>query len=423
MIDKPVGLLLLLSLLLSCVTGHSGSGHSNNPSAPNTLRVASAKDTALLCGAERMELLLPLIKGKRVALFVNQTSVVGSERRHLVDTLLSQGVHLSKIFVPEHGFRGTDDAGAKVAHERDPKTGLYITSLYSSRKKPSPKDLADVDVIVFDMQDVGARFYTYISSMHYAMEAAAEEGKEIVVCDRPNPNDYVDGPLLESDCRSFVGMHPIPVLHGLTMGELAIMINSEGWLQSGKKCHLTVIPLSGWEHGQPYQLPVSPSPNLKTDAAVRLYPSLCFFEATIMSVGRGTDRPFEVLGYPDKRFGSYRFVPHPMQGASKPLYSGRACYGVDLSAQGESNAADSLSPLFDRGLSLAPLIHYYRLARKHGLKLINRRRTFELLAGNKHLSQQLESGLREEAIRATWQEDLSLYRKLRNRYLLYPDNR
>lgn len=358
-----------------------------------------------------MELLLPALQGKRVALMVNQSSVVGSAQVHLLDTLLSRGVDVRRIFVPEHGFRGTVDAGKYVKDGKDLRTGVPIISLYGRNKKPSPAQLSDVDVVVFDLQDVGTRFYTYISSMHYLMEALSQAGKALIVCDRPNPNDYVDGPVLEADCRSFVGLHPIPVLHGLTVGELAGMINGEGWLPEGRQCAVTVIPIEGWHHGEPYQLPVRPSPNLPDARSIELYPSLCLLEASILSVGRGTDSPFRVLGYPHRSFGSYRFVPEPKAGAdSQPKHQGKACYGVDLTGED-----------FPRGqFSLKYILHFHQLAQRHGLKLIDRKRTFEILAGNKRLLSQIEQGMTEAQIRATWQDALTQYQQMRQRYLLYP---
>lgn len=364
----------------------------------------------LRVGAERMELLLPLLEHKRVALMANQSSIVGNKQTHLLDTLRASGIDVRRIFVPEHGFRGTVDAGKYVRNGRDTKSGLPIVSLYGRQKRPTQAMLSDIDVIVFDLQDVGARFYTYISSMHYIMEAAEELDKTVVICDRPNPNDYVDGPILESNCRSFIGMHPIPVMHGLTVGELAHMINGEGWLRSGKPCSLEVVPIEGWQHGQPYSLPIRPSPNLPDDKSVELYPSLCFFEATIMSVGRGTDKPFKQIGYPHTTFGKHSFIPQVTLGAdSNPKHRGQRCYGIDLS---EHKVGQSLS--------LKWLIDYHRRAQSIGLKLIDRRRTFELLIGNKTLYHQLEEGLTEEEIRATWLPGLSKYQEMRRRYLLYP---
>lgn len=361
-------------------------------------------------GSERLDILLPLLEQKRVALIVNHTSVVGKEHVHLIDTLLGVGVNITKIMVPEHGFRGTGDAGQTIKDGKDIKTGIPIVSLYGSEKKPAPQHLKDVDAIVFDIQDVGARFYTYISTMHYAMEAAAENNLLFVVCDRPNPKDFVDGPVLEKDCRSFIGVHPIPVLHGLTVGELALMINGEGWLKNAVRCNLRVIPMRDWQHGMHYSLPVNPSPNLCSDQAIAWYPSLCLFEATIMSVGRGTDFPFETVGYPQRNFGMFSFIPRPKQGASNPLHKGKKCYGIDYRQKQAS-----------QGFSLAPIIHFNRIAAANGMRLINRKRTFELLIGNRRTAKQLARGLSEAEIRKTWEPSLRSYKELRKSYLLYPE--
>ena len=365
-------------------------------------------------GAERMELLLPTLQGKRVALMVNQSSLVGSTGTHLVDTLLSQGINIVRLFVPEHGLRGKVDAGKNVRSGMDEKTGLPVVSLYGQRKRPTPEMLADIDLLVFDLQDVGTRFYTYISSMHYLMEACAEEGKTFVVCDRPNPNDFIDGPILEPDCRSFIGVDPLPVAHGMTVGELALMIDGERWLRGGNTCHVKVIPMDGWSHGDPYELPVRPSPNLPNSRSIELYPSLCFFEATIMSVGRGTSKPFQAIGYPDKRFGSIVYTPQIKLGEdSNPRHKGKLCYGTDYT---------SVS-LPKRQIALGPLLDYYRKADSLGLQLINQRQLFDLLAGTKKLRQQLSSGLSEEEIRASWQASLKAFQAKRARYLLYTDYR
>ena len=365
-------------------------------------------------GAERMELLLPTLQGKRVALMVNQSSLVGSTGTHLVDTLLSQGINIVRLFVPEHGLRGKVDAGKNVRSGVDEKTGLPVVSLYGQRKRPTPEMLADIDLLVFDLQDVGTRFYTYISSMHYLMEACAEEGKTFVVCDRPNPNDFIDGPILEPDCRSFIGVDPLPVAHGMTVGELALMIDGERWLRGGNTCHVKVIPMAGWSHGDPYELPVRPSPNLPNSRSIELYPSLCFFEATIMSVGRGTSKPFQAIGYPDKRFGSIVYTPQIKLGEdSNPRHKGKLCYGTDYT---------SVS-LPKRQIALGPLLDYYRKADSLGLQLINQRQLFDLLAGTKKLRQQLSSGLSEEEIRASWQAGLKAFQAKRARYLLYNDYR
>ena len=370
--------------------------------------------TPVTVGAERMELLLPTLQGKRVALMVNQSSLVGSTGTHLVDTLLSQGVNIVRLFVPEHGLRGKVDAGKNVRSGVDEKTGLPVVSLYGQRKRPTPEMLADIDLLVFDLQDVGTRFYTYISSMHYLMEACAEEGKTFVVCDRPNPNDFIDGPILEPDCRSFIGVDPLPVAHGMTVGELALMIDGEHWLRGGNTCHVKVIPMAGWSHGDPYELPVRPSPNLPNSRSIELYPSLCFFEATIMSVGRGTSKPFQAIGYPDKRFGSIVYTPQIKLGEdSNPRHKGKLCYGTDYT---------SVS-LPKRQITLSPLLDYYRKADSLGLQLINQRQLFDLLAGTKKLRQQLSSGLSEEEIRASWQAGLKDFQAKRARYLLYNDYR
>ena len=370
--------------------------------------------TPITVGAERMDLLLPTLQGKRVALMVNQSSLVGSTGTHLVDTLLTQGINIVRLFVPEHGLRGKVDAGKNVRSGADEKTGLPVVSLYGQRKRPTPEMLADIDLLVFDLQDVGTRFYTYISSMHYLMEACAEEGKTFVVCDRPNPNDFIDGPILEPDCRSFIGVDPLPVAHGMTVGELALMIDGERWLRGGNTCHVKVIPMAGWSHGDPYELPVRPSPNLPNSRSIELYPSLCFFEATIMSVGRGTSKPFQAIGYPDKRFGSIVYTPQIKLGEdSNPRHKGKLCYGTDYT---------SVS-LPKRQIALGPLLDYYRKADSLGLQLINQRQLFDLLAGTKKLRQQLSSGLSEEEIRASWQAGLKDFQAKRARYLLYTDYR
>ncbi len=373
-----------------------------------------AQSPKLQVGAERMELLLPLLEGKRVALMVNQSSLVGETGTHLVDTLLSRGVKVVRLFVPEHGLRGKVDAGKAVKSEIDEKTQLPVVSLYGQRRRPTPEMLEDVDLLLFDLQDVGTRFYTYISSMHYLMEACAEEGKTFVVCDRPNPNDFVDGPILQPDCRSFVGVDPLPIAHGLTVGELALMIDGERWLRGGRSCRLKVIPLVGWSHGQLYELPVRPSPNLPNSQAIALYPSLCLFEATIMSVGRGTDKPFQALGHPNSGFGQLVFIPRVKVGEdSNPRHKGIPCYGIDYREKGLPKGQ----------ISLTPLIELYRKADSLGLQLINQRQLFDLLAGTKKLRSQLASGLSEAEIRASWEDDLEAYRRLRAKYLLYEDAR
>ena len=367
---------------------------------------------ALRTGAERTEKLLPLLNGKRVALVVNQTSVVGEKQAHLLDTLLSLGVNVKKVFAPEHGFRGNADAGETVRNGRDVKSGLPILSLYGKNKKPHAEQLTDIDVVVFDIQDVGARFYTYISTMHYVMEACAEQGKTFIVTDRPNPCDHIDGPVREASKKSFVGMHPIPVLHGCTVGELAQMINGEGWLKGGLRCKLTVIPMEGWTHGQAYSLPVKPSPNLPNDQAIALYASLCPFEGTSVSVGRGTYTPFQVIGSPFIKGYTYRFTPRPIEGFDKnPMHKGQACQGLDLRT---TEAPD--------GFSLKYVIEFYQAYQKAGKadRFFTRASWFDLLMGTSSVRQAILAGQDEESIRASWKKDLDAYKQRRKAYLIYP---
>lgn len=362
-------------------------------------------------GADQTEKLLPLVRNKSVALVVNHTSCL-SDGTHLLDALLADGVNVVKIFAPEHGFRGDADAGEQVANGKDAKSGLPLVSLYGKDKKPSPEMLRGVDVVVFDIQDVGARFYTYISTMHYVMEACAENNKECLVLDRPNPHDYIDGPILQLPYKSFVGMHPIPVLHGLTVGELAQMINGQGWLDGQSKCKLTVVPVEGWKHGEPYSLPIKPSPNLPNDQSIRLYASLCFFEATEVSVGRGTYFPFQVVGYPNPKFGSFTFTPVSLPGfEKKPLQKDKVCYGYDLR-----------NIEFDKGFTLSSLIEFYQ---KSGLgaSFFKSPRFMNLLSGSNVLQKQIIAGQSEESIRRTWKKGLDEYKVMRKKYLLYPDNR
>lgn len=360
-------------------------------------------------GADRLDKILPFIKGKKVALVVNQTSVL-SDGTHILDTLLSHNVHIFKIFAPEHGFRGDADAGEKIVDGKDSKTGVPLVSLYGKNYKPSATQLSDIDIVIFDIQDVGARFYTYISTMHYILEACAENGKQCIILDRPNPNDHIDGPVLDLKYKSFVGMHPIPVLHGLTIGELAKMINGEGWLKDNIKCDLTVIPMTGWKHGQPYSLPVKPSPNLPNDQSIYLYPSLCFFEATNVSLGRGTDFPFQVIGAPDKKYGTFSFTPRSNQGNKNPLNLNKACYGTDLRNE------RSLS----RGVDLSYLVDFYKKSRL-GAGFFTNPKFMDLLAGTNTLRLQIQKGDSKETIYKSWENDLDTYKTMRKTYLLYPE--
>jgi uncharacterized protein YbbC (DUF1343 family) len=374
--------------------------------------VAAQAYSPVTTGAERMDTLLVLLKDKRVGLVVNQTSILEKTNIHLLDALLTKGVNVRKIFAPEHGFRGTDDAGAKVKNNIDPQTGLPVLSLYGKNYKPTAAQMKDLDVIIFDIQDVGARFYTYISTMHYLMEACAEYEKALVVLDRPNPNDYVDGPVRKNGYRSFVGIHPIPLLHGLTIGELALMINGEGWLQARTKhCPLTVVKMLHWRHGDAYRLPVKPSPNLPNEQAIRLYPSLCLFEGTSISVGRGTHFPFQTLGFPDTKAGDFTFTPVSIPGLdTQPMYKDTPCYGMDLR-----------DDPFRGGLSLQFLLDFYNRLGKNEKRFFSRAHWFDLLAGSNLLRIQILSGYTEKEIRATWQSDLQQYADIRRKYLLYKD--
>lgn len=397
-------LMVAVGFTFSVLCGCAQSSPAKMSSSDATL---SKSSETLVLGAERMDDYLPLLNGKAVGLLVNHTSMVGHS--HLVDTLLARGVQVKRIFSPEHGFRGTSDAGMKVASEHDIATGLPIVSLYGSRKKPTAEQLADLDWVIFDVQDVGVRFYTYISSLHYLMEACAQNGVGVMVLDRPNPNgNYVDGPVLDLKYRSFVGMHPIPVVHGLTVGEIALMINGEKWLENGIQCRLQVVEMKGYHHEIVYEPPVKPSPNLPNYQSIRLYPSLCFFEATAMSVGRGTQFPFQVIGYPDSLLGDFGFTPMSIKGMdTAPLHQGKECFGLDL------RQMDSI-PEF----TLKYLLDFYHKWPK-AEPFVNRPSFFNLLAGTDELLKQIQQGWSEDRIRESWQPALENYRQLRSRYLLY----
>lgn len=364
----------------------------------------------VIVGAERFEEYLSLVKNKKVGILTNQTSVVRNENGdfiHLLDTLLSLDVDVIKIFSPEHGFRGNVEAGGYVNNSVDSKTNLPIISLYGKNKKPTKEQIKDCEVILFDLQDVGCRFYTYISTLHYVMEACAENNCKLILLDRPNPNDYIDGPVLEAKFQSFVGMHRVPVLHAMTIGEYAKMINGEGWLENSIQCDLQVIEIFGWEHDmkEVYQLFVAPSPNLQTPKAIELYPSLCFFEGTKVSVGRGTDTPFEIIGYPDYYDKTFSFTPRAIKGVSdNPMYKGKKCYGMkDLKVQ-------------KKELDLSFLIKMYKTANKKE-DFFNS--FFDKLAGTDQLRKQIEKGLSQEEIKLSWQKDIEKFKKIRQKYLLY----
>jgi len=369
----------------------------------------------LQTGADQTQRWLPLVKGKRLGLVVNQTSQIGQQ--HLVDTLLALGQQIHVIFAPEHGFRGTEDAGAEVHDGRDDRSNLPVVSLYGANKKPKPEQLDSLDLLIFDIQDVGVRFYTYISTLHYVMEACAALNLPLLVLDRPNPNGhYLDGPVLDTAFRSFVGMHPIPVVHGMTIGELAHMMNGEGWLLNAAQAPLTVIPCRGWNHNKKYVVPVPPSPNLRTERSILLYPSLCFFEGTVVSVGRGTPWPFEVIGHPDFSLGSFLFTPKPGPGAAQPFLQDQACLGTSFQGMTVEELRDQ------EQLMLGPLIAYHEfISRQLGQKFFLENGFFDRLAGTDLLRLQLEAGYSEDDIRASWKADLDAFRKRRHPYLLYAE--
>ncbi|MBQ4833878.1 DUF1343 domain-containing protein [Pseudoalteromonas sp. MMG010] len=360
-----------------------------------------------IMGAQQYPLYLPQLKNKRVGLVVNQTSRVNN--MHLVDALLAKGINVATIFAPEHGFRGDHDAGAIVSNAIDDKTGIPLVSIYGKNKKPSPDVLNKLDIIIFDIQDVGVRFYTYISSMHYMMEGAAEQGIEFMVLDRPNPNiAYVDGPILEPDFKSFVGMHPIPVLHGMTVGELAFMIKGEKWINQAFDLKLTVIPVAHYTRRSRYSLPVKPSPNLPNDQAIALYPSLCFFEATPVSIGRGTDFAFQVIGFSPQKLGDFSFSVRSIKGAAaNPKFKDQTVYGLDL--------RHSLSG----GLNLSYFINAYKQLSKQNVNFFQRANFMDKLAGTDKLRLAIMAGQNEVQIKQSWQAGLNQFKHQRTPYLLY----
>ncbi|GAB3823852.1 exo-beta-N-acetylmuramidase NamZ family protein [Pontibacter rugosus] len=370
-------------------------------------------------GADQTEAYLPYLRGKRVGMVVNPTSIIGEVP--CVDSLQALGVNIVKVFGPEHGFRGDASAGVHVEDSVDPKTGIQVVSLYGKNSKPSKESLADIDVMVFDIQDVGARFYTYIATMHRVMEACAENGKELLILDRPNPNGYlVDGPILDMELKSGIGMHPVPIAHGMTVGEYAQMINGEGWLANKAKCNIRIVKVKNYTHDSAYTLPVSPSPNLNTQQSILLYPSLCLFEGTIISQGRGTYFPFTVLGNPELE-GKYAFsfTPKGIKGMSEtPLHQDQACFGLDL----RSYDTDALRK--SKQVNLKWLMEMYQ-AYPHKEKFFDFRQSkqmgnFDKLAGTTQLKEQIVAGVPEEEIRASWEPGLSQFKEMRQNYLLYP---
>ncbi len=365
--------------------------------------------SAVTPGVENWEAYAALLKGKKVGLVANQTSRAGDQ--HSVDFLRERGVEVIRIFCPEHGFRGDADAGESVGDGKDKATGLPVVSLYGKKKKPLPEDLQGIEMMVFDMQDVGVRFYTYLSTLHYVLEACAEQEIPVIVLDRPCPNAfYVDGPVLQKKFSSFIGMHPVPIVYGMTIGEYACMVNGEGWLKQGVKCRLKVIPCRGWERSMTLALPVRPSPNLPDSVSVMLYPSVCLFEGTVVSEGRGTETPFQVFGHPHLKNMSYVFTPRSIPGMSKsPKCMGELCHGMDLRQEYEEVKNG-------RRLRLDWLLAAYR---NYSGKAPFFTPFFDKLAGGDQLRKDIENGKSEEEIRASWQPGLSRFMEIRAKYLIY----
>jgi len=363
-----------------------------------------ANSQNLRLGAEEMNKYLHLIQGKNIGIVANQTSMIGNI--HLVDTLIKLNVNIKSIFTPEHGFRGKADAGEYVENQIDKETGIPIISLYGKNKKPEYKNIKKLDIVIFDIQDVGARFYTYISTLHYVMEALAENNITLILLDRPNPNaHYIDGPILDTNYQSFVGMHPVPIVHGMTIGEYAKMINGEKWLKNQVTCELIVINMDNYSRKNPYQLPIKPSPNLPNSRAINLYPSLCLFEGTTISVGRGTDYPFQHFGAPYLK-SNYTFKPQSNNGSKKPKYQDILCAGIDLRYQDN----------YITELNLKWLINTYHESEQKESFFNN---FFDKLAGTDNLRKQIIAGKTEKEIKLSWQKDLSKFKKIRQQYLLY----
>lgn len=389
-------------------------GFSINLSAQNDTSETHEIQSKIIVGAENTTNYLSKLKGKKIGLISNQTGIatVNGITMHTVDLFLKNNLNVVKLYSPEHGFRGDADAGAKVKSGVDTKTGLPIISLYGDNKKPKANQISDVDILVFDMQDVGARFYTYISTLHYVMEAAAENGKKVIVLDRPNPNGhYVDGPVMKNEFKSFVGMHNVPIVYGMTIGEYAQMINGEGWLLNGIKADLEVIPLVYYTHQSRYNLPVKPSPNLPNAHAINLYPSTCLFEGTNVNEGRGTDMQFQVYGSPFLKNMPFQYTPISKPGASNPKFKDQVCFGEDLSEVPYQSA-----------INLKWLINAYKNNTKHPFWTMNGKKLWiDQLSGTDELRKQIETGLSEEEIKATWQKELETFKTIRAKYLIYKD--
>ncbi|MEN9685725.1 MAG: hypothetical protein RLZZ28_1511 [Bacteroidota bacterium] len=402
---KPLLLLFAGSFFIYCHTPKTGVKTTKND---------------VITGADQTEKYLSYLKGKRIGILANPTTIIG--KTHLVDSLQKAGIHIVKVFGPEHGFRGNASAGAKVSDETDPVTGIPVISLYGGKSKPSKEDLADIDLMLYDLQDVGCRFYTNINALARLMEACAENNKELLILDRPNPNGYlIDGPILDMNLKSGIGMFPIPISHGLTIGEFAQMANGEGWLANKEKCNIKIIPVANYTHEMAYTLPVKPSPNLNTQQSIMLYPSLCLFEGTILSQGRGTYFPFTVLGNPDLQtaYSSFSFTPTGIKGmAETPLHMDKACYGLDL----RNYDIEILRKT--KQINIAWMMELYK-AYPFKEKFFDYKQSKEMgnidkLAGTTAFKEQIKAGFSESAIRKTWEPGLIAYREMRKKYLLYP---
>ena len=395
-LDAKIKDLLLICLIFLGITGFK---------AQNT------DASCFLAAADRSELYLPLLKNKTIGIVTNQTGLL-KDRTHLVDFLVKNNIKIKTIFAPEHGFRGTADAGEHVKNGVDTKTGIPIVSLYGNNKKPTAEQLKGLDMVLFDIQDVGVRFYTYISTLTYVMEAGAENKVEVMVLDRPNPHDgYTDGPVLKEGWTSFIGMHKVPVVYGLTMGEYGHMVNGEKWLKNGVRAKYTLIPMRGYHKKQRYGMQEKPSPNLPNDKSVNLYPSLCFFEGTQVSVGRGTGLPFQIYGSPWTKELPYRFTPRPTAGARDPFLNGKLCYGENLSGYPEDL----------RAVNLEWLLKSYKNYKNPQQDFFLKNLFFDKLAGSDELRKQIIAGKSEAEIRASWQNGLADFEKIRVKYILYED--
>lgn len=413
---KIKDLVLIMLMIFGLQSCEAQKKYTNSaPESSKTVNITSKKtkeiEKCFKTAADRPELYLPLLKNKTIAIVANQTSLL-EDKTHLVDFLVKNNIKIKHIFAPEHGFRGTADAGEHVKNGIDTKTGLPIISLYGNNKKPKPEQLQGVDLVLFDIQDVGVRFYTYISTLTYVMEAAAESNVEVMVLDRPNPHDgYIDGPVLKEKWTSFVGLHKVPVVYGLTIGEYGKMVNGEKWLKNGLKAKYTLIPMLGYHKKEFHKTSEKPSPNLPNDQSINLYPSLCFFEGTNVSVGRGTDFPFQVFGSPWLKNYEFSFTPKPTSGAKDPFLNGKLCFGEDLRNYSE----------IKEKLDLSFVMNAYQNFDKKSQDFFLKNLWFDTLAGTDELRKQIIAGKSETEIRNSWKEDLKNFEKIRTQYRIYED--